>query len=652
MSTTTGAAVTRREGAGDAPAMGLVARWRAWSDAHSGEPQLDVALPVPAAADRAAWDPAGTLDIPTREAVAARAAAELGSPWPAPTAHAYARYWRDGDRTEYEDAVAARQRRLSRALVVAATTLDPVWIDEVADGVTALCEQSTWCWAAHDDTRARHGALVATITDPFLDLGAGEVAGQLAWVDHVLGDVLDERYPGLRARVRREVRVRVLHPFVARRDWHWLGLDGDVHNWNPWIHGNVLVAALRFAEPAERGAVVGLVIEGLDRYVTALPDDGAVDEGYAYWWNGACRALEALDLLSHATAGGVDASGVPALAATVAFPHRMHLGGPWYLNCADGPARPPDDQPWAALHRAAVAAGDPDAAAHAAAHRRPGEPVADERGGLGRLLRAAADPLWLAARPGPDPLVRDVWLPSVQVLLARDHASADAPPPTTVAVKGGHNGEHHNHNDVGSFVVALRGVPVLVDPGRPTYTAQTFGPDRYSIWTMRSDWHNLPSIAGREQVSGAEHAARDVSVVVDDAVASWAGDIAPAYPGTRAGRWHRAVRFRRGHDVTVTDSWDLAAVRPDERSTLHLVLAGELDDVTDVGARVRALEGAGVAMLSWSAAVVDVRVERRELDDPVVTQVWGDHLVRLTLTLDHPVRGAVDVRFRPEGVLA
>jgi hypothetical protein len=221
-----------------------------------------------------------------------------------------------------------------------------------------------------------------------------------------------------------------------------------------------------------------------------------------------------------------------------------------------------------------------------------------------------------------------------------------------VAVKGGHNAEHHNHNDVGAFVVALRGVPVLVDPGRPTYTAQTFGPDRYSIWTMRSDWHNLPSLAGRDQASGAEHAVRDVSVVVDDAEACWEGDIAAAYPGMSTGRWHRAVRFRRGHDVTVTDTWDLAAVRPDERSRLNLVLAGELDDVTDVGARVRALDGAGVALLSWSAAVVAVRVERRELDDPVVTQVWGDHLVRLTLTLDHPVRGAVDVRVRPEGVRA
>ena len=73
----------------------------------------------------------------------------------------------------------------------------------------------------------------------------------------------------------------------------------------------------------------------------------------------------------------------------------------------------------------------------------------------------------------------------------------------TLAIKGGHNGEHHNHNDVGSVVVAVDGVPVIVDAGRPTYTAQTFGPDRYAIWTMQSGWHNVPEIRGTAQGQGA-----------------------------------------------------------------------------------------------------------------------------------------------------
>ena len=43
--------------------------------------------------------------------------------------------------------------------------------------------------------------------------------------------------------------------------------------------------------------------EGLARYADSLPQDGAIDEGLAYWWNGACRVLEAASVLRHASDG-------------------------------------------------------------------------------------------------------------------------------------------------------------------------------------------------------------------------------------------------------------------------------------------------------------------------------------------------------------
>jgi hypothetical protein len=583
------------------------------------------ALPVPPATDRATWS---AIDGPTIQDLSARALADLGTPWPVPLQHDYTRRWRDGDRDTYEQVVFARQRRLSRAVVMAAVTLDDAWLDEVADGVTLLCEQSTWCWPAHDDTFDKHGAVVPTVTDPFLDLGAGEVVGQLAWLDHLLGAQLDARYPGLRARIRHEADVRVLTPFLERRDWHWLGLDGDVHNWNAWIHGNVLVAALVLeSDHVRRGRIVDLVVEGIDRYVAALPEDGAIDEGYTYWWNGACRTLEALDLLRHATNGALDPAAIPALRATVAFPHRMHLVGGWYLNVADGWARPPADQPWHALHRAARAVDDEQAAAHAAAHRVPGGPVADEVAGLGRLLRALVDRTWRDAVPGASPLPRDVWLGSTQVLLARCQGGSSRG--LTLAAKAGHNGEHHNHNDVGEVVVALGGVPVVVDAGRPTYTAQTFGPDRYSIWTMQSSWHNVPEVRGTPQVPGRKFAARDVTAVADDENAALRMDIAGAYPRDDVAHWWRTSRLDRSTGVvTVTDEWQLSG-EADGPTTVHLLLAGTVR-TAEGRAEVDALEGAGTAVLTWEPAVPCAAMVR-PLDDPMLADVWGDRLTLLAL---------------------
>ncbi len=604
------------------------------------------ALPVAPAVDRAVWDAArGSADRATCAALLAGAEDDLGTPWPMPLASTAARLHRDGDRDGHEQLVFARQSRLSRAVVAAATTLEDRWVDEAADGLWLLCEQSSWCWPAHDDAFVVHGCVLPVVSDPYLDLGAGEVAGQLAWADHLLGDVLDARYPGLRARLRHEARVRVVEPFVRRRDWHWLGLDGDVHNWNPWIHGNVLVTALRLLDGADdeplRAHVVDLVLEGIDRYVASLPDDGAIDEGYAYWWNGACRALEALDLLAHATGGALDALGhhgapaVPALRATVAFPHRMHLGDGWYLNLADGQARPSAEQPWHALHRVARAAGDRDAAAHAATHRVPGGPVAHESDGLGRLLRALTDADWAAAgdAPGASPLPGEVWLGSTQVLLARERSGT--PTGLTLAVKGGHNGEHHNHNDVGSLVVASDGVPAVVDAGRPTYTAQTFGPDRYAIWTMQSSWHSVPEVAGTPQGVGPEFAARDVAPALDGGRPGLTLDLAGAYPVPGLRSWRRAAHLVRaaggaeGARVVVEDAWDLDAAPDAAPTSARFMLAGEVELARGT-AVVHPLDGATPVRLSWPADVA-AALQERTLDDPLLSGVWGERLTRLDL---------------------
>jgi hypothetical protein len=629
------------------------------------------ALPVPPAD--------GWRGIPVDHAAVAalreRASAELGSPWPQPLAHDAARFHGDGDRVAWESAAFARQERLSRVAVLAAATHDDRWLDEAVDGAVLLCEQSSWCWPAHDDALARLGSVLAVVSDPYLDLGAGEVAGQLAWLDHLLGARLDERYPGVRDRLRHEVRIRVLEPFLRRRDWAWLGLDGEVNNWNPWIHGNVLVAALRLldreTEREERARIVALAVEGMDRYVAALPPDGAIDEGYAYWWNGACRLLEALDVLSHATGGLLDPVPlIPALRETVAFPHRMHLGEGWFVNVADAQARPRAGQPWHALHRAAVRAGDSAARSFAAAHRREGAPAATEQEGLGRLLRGITDAAWLGAGAGADPLPAEVWLPSVQLLLARQEAGSSRG--LTLVGKGGHNGESHNHNDLGSVIVASDGVPVIVDAGRPTYDARTFGPDRYSLWPMRSEWHGVPFVRGRGQLPGAGHAAEVIAVERGDDATALALELAGAYGDPGLSSWRREIRLDRPAGVAVVrDSWRLdpepagegptgterpvgarqamlaeerggGSDAPAEPTQVRLLAAGEVTLVPG-GATIQPLDDAAPLSLAWDPAA-GATLTRRELDDPLLAEVWGEALTRIDIDVTDLSAFALTVR--------
>ncbi|HKH08084.1 MAG TPA: hypothetical protein VKA62_03970, partial [Agromyces sp.] len=430
-----------------------------WGDAE-WHPELLFALPWP----QPGADPGEFVE---------RADASIGGPWPAPLLSDYARYPRDGDRTSYERAVFSRMDRVATSVVAALATELPRYLDEIADGLQLLCEQSTWCWPAHDDVFARTGGVAADPAHPYLDLGAGEVASLFAWTRFALAESLDARYPGLGDRMRDEVDRRVLEPFTERRDWHWLGLDGRLHNWNPWIHGNVIVAAAAFADAGRSRAIADLAVDGIDRYLAEMPADGGVDEGFGYWWNGVARVLDTLEALDRASAGTLDVGRLDGLTELVRFPLRMQLGRDWVLGFADAEPRPADAHPWRIPHYWGRRLALPDVVAHASGFDRVVPAAAAPNNGLGRILAALGDPEWASAPAGQPPLPASVVLDSLSLALAREHEASEAG--LAIAVKGGHNAENHNHNDLGSVTVALDGAPAVIDVGRPTYDARTFG---------------------------------------------------------------------------------------------------------------------------------------------------------------------------------
>ncbi|MFE4057725.1 heparinase [Streptomyces sp. NPDC059096] len=618
-------------------------------------------VPVPPVTDRAVWD---AVDATTRTALLTAAERELGRPEPVLRASDWSRAFRDGVRTEYEDQARALRHRTALYVLAAVLTGESApakappgaapYLDGAADALMALAEATTWCWAPHDRFTTARAEAVPDPDEPFLDLGAAEVASLLAWADHVLGPRLDERVPGLRRRLRREVRLRVFEPFLRIRDWHWIGLDGDAHNWNPWVHGAVLTAALLLCdEETERAALVRHVVTGLGHFVEVLPDDGGVDEGVAYWWLGACRLMEALDLLAAVGGAPCDARGLPVLAELVRYPYRMHFGGPWYVNVGDAPARLPDEQPWHVLFRWGTRLDDPDVSAHALARGVARGVTASHEDGLGRALTGLSDPAWRAAttardtatrRPtaedtpgqGPAPhgngvwLPRDVWLPRVQVLVARERAGTAEG--LALAVKGGHNDERHNHLDVGSYWVALDGEPVIVDIGQPTYTAASFGPDRYDAWPLRSGWHNVPD-PGAGQRPGAGHRARAVRARVGDHTTEWYADLAPAYPDGLLGELRRTVRLVRATaeepaHIVVTDE----PVAGPAALALRHVLAGEVR--LHEGRALVDTAGGGALRLTWDPALLTGALEHQPLADPTLRRSWGDRLTRLTLRTD------------------
>jgi hypothetical protein len=124
-----------------------------------------------------------------------------------------------------------------------------------------------------------------------------------------------------------------------------------------------------------------------------------------------------------------------------------------------------------------------------------------------------------------------------------------------LSVKAGDNDDSHNHNDTGSVILYAKNKPALIDVGVESYTAKTFSERRYEIWTMQSGYHNLPTIAGYDQLPGADYHAS--SVQVSDDLTSIELDIRDAYPQEcKLRSYKRYASLIPECKLVIKDSWE------------------------------------------------------------------------------------------------
>jgi hypothetical protein len=157
------------------------------------------------------------------------------------------------------------------------------------------------------------------------------------------------------------------------------------------------------------------------------------------------------------------------------------------------------------------------------------------------------------------PLLKTSWLPNLQVLFAREKEGSTQG--LYFSAKGGHNAESHNHNDVGTFILYSNGIPVIVDAGVGNYTSKTFSKDRYSIWSMQSQYHNLPTINGVMQHYGRAFCAKNVVYKNANAELNFQLDFASAYPPEAFVKyWTRSYSFKPGKELFLTDQFELSKI--------------------------------------------------------------------------------------------
>lgn len=505
--------------------------------------------PFPAWSERPAW-----LALPetVRGQLVAAGEAARQAPWPSLPATLFLAFVRTGDRKVYEVNSFPRRGILCDLVLAECAEGEGRFLDAILDAAWSICEESFWGISAHVATSEGRG--LPDTAAPEVDLFAAETGALLAWTVYLLGEPLAGLSPQIVPRILREAGQRILDPCLDRDDFWWMGLDGSraLNNWTPWICSNWLATSLLLdREPQRRAAGVLKAIRCLDQYLSHHSADGGCDEGPGYWSRAGASAFDCAEILAWATDGAVNLVKLPLLRKLGAYLPAVHIAEDRFVNFADAPPTSNPNGPLCV--RFGLATNNPELVALGRYIEALGRDGTGFR--LPRSLPRSLPALFstpAAAETVAAPYPQDTWLPDTQVMTAR--CRGGSPAGFFVAVKGGHNAESHNHNDVGNLVVYRDGLPLLVDAGVGTYTAKTFSSRRYEIWTMQSAYHNLPTIDGHQQYPGRSACAKRLVHRADDERAELTMDIAPAYPAEAGvAAWTRTVTLVRGDRVEIRD---------------------------------------------------------------------------------------------------
>jgi len=465
-------------------------------------------------ADRDAWEKLARNDsfkkiIPEAERL-------LKSPIPDQPDDLYLDFSRTGNRTRWQRVSGRRRGRVRTFTLAECLENNGRFIPAFEEIVRVLCSERTWVMPAHDRDLTNFNG---TSTD--IDLGSSALGWSLATADYLLADKLS---PEIRRLIRDNLNRRIFEPYhdmvlgKRRQNWWMTGTN----NWNAVCLANVTGSALAVIDsPRQRAFFIAAAENYSKHFLEGFTDDGYCSEGLGYWNYGFGYYVMLSEAIYQATNGKVDLLQDNKVKQAAKFGANIEIINdvyPAFADCSIN-AKPSSRLMYFLSRRFGFAL-------------RSWEQIDPVSAGssLYQSMMYSFPNSASRALPGQDPSqnpsIRS-WFEQAGVLISRPGPNSSSR--LAVALKGGHNQEHHNHNDVGSFVVVLDDEPLLLDPGGEVYTARTFSSRRYESNVLNSFGHPVPIVAGKLQQTGRKAQGRVISRTFTDNTDTLVLDISSAY---------------------------------------------------------------------------------------------------------------------------
>jgi len=577
-------------------------------------------VPYPEYADRKGWD---NLLKEHKDSFIKQGEKYLSYDWKVVKATDYIEFERSGDRNIMQNPFGANNRAIVALFMAELAEGKGRFMDQLINGVYLSCEMTSWALSAHLTAQHSRRSL-PDYKDQVIDLTSGDLSSVLAWIWYYMKEEFDKVNPVISERLKKEIKERTLDPYLATDRFWWMAFNYKsgmmVNNWNPWCNFNVLQCFLLLEDDPERLAkAVYRTMISVDKFINYTHSDGACEEGPSYWGHAAGKMYDYLQLLSDATGGKVSIFHEPIIKNMGEYIARSYVGDGWVVNFADASAKGGGGSHIIYRYGKAV---NSKMMREYAGYLYHNEDNSSLISGID-IFRTFQNILYadeMNQQPATFTPAAYSWYPETEFCYMSNKQG------WFLAAKGGYNNESHNHNDIGTFSLYLNNTPLFIDAGVGTYTRQTFSSERYSIWTMQSNYHNLPLINGVAQSFGGEYKSKDACF--DSKRMKFSLDISGAYP-SEAGveRWTRSYTLTN-KGVVLQDVFNLRERQGND--VLNFLSWGEIDISTPGRIRVQVKDEA--VTLYYDKELFTPTIETISLDDPRLSNVWGEEIRRISLT--------------------
>ena len=447
-----------------------------------------------------------------------------------------------GNRTRWQRVSGRRRARVRTFALAECLENKGRFVPAFEEIVRALCSERTWVMPAHDRQLTNfHGKIVD------IDLGSSALAWSLATADYLLADKLS---PETRLMIRNNLDRRIFQPYrdmvsgERKKNWWMTGTN----NWNAVCLAGVTGSALAVIDSSEDRALFIAAAESYsENFLDGFTDDGYCSEGLGYWNYGFGYYIMLSELIYQATDGKVDMLQNDKVKQAATFGSRIEIIDGVYPAFADCSirAKPSSRLMYFISRRLNLGLRNWEQI----------NPVSAGSSLYQSMMYSfpnSASRSLPAQNASEGPGIRS-WFKDAGILICRPAANSTSR--LAVALKGGNNAEHHNHNDVGSFVVVLDDKPLLLDPGGEVYTARTFSGRRYESDVLNSFGHPVPLVNGKLQRTGRQASGRIVRDEFTKDADTLLLDISSAYDVPELEKLQRKFVYSRqdSGSLTVTD---------------------------------------------------------------------------------------------------